>query len=136
MQLSEKDKQALQEKYKAQRQAMWSGKQSTPQESEEKTQQRQINPHRQKLRTKKRTKVSRTLNRSQVPKEMHLQPVLRKISTTRKKLPNHQRKWKRPHRRLKTLLWRILKNRKRRSKQRKARGYSGKHWSRKEEQAF
>ena len=39
MQLSEKDKQALQEKYKAQRQAMWSGKQSTPQESEEKTQE-------------------------------------------------------------------------------------------------
>ena len=37
MQLSEKDKQALQEKYKAQRQAMWSGKQSTSQESEEKT---------------------------------------------------------------------------------------------------
>jgi hypothetical protein len=37
VQLSEKDKQALQEKYKAQRQAMWSGKQSTPQESEEKT---------------------------------------------------------------------------------------------------
>ena len=39
MQLSEKDKQALQEKYKAQRQAMWSGKQSTPQESEEKTEE-------------------------------------------------------------------------------------------------
>lgn len=37
MQLSEKDKQALQEKYKAQRQAMWSGKQSTSQDSEEKT---------------------------------------------------------------------------------------------------
>ena len=37
MQLSEKDKQALQEKYKEQRQAMWSGKQSTSQESEEKT---------------------------------------------------------------------------------------------------
>ena len=37
MQLSEEDKQALQEKYKAQRQAMWSGKQSTSQESEEKT---------------------------------------------------------------------------------------------------
>ncbi len=35
MQLSEKDKQALQEKYKAQRQAMWSGKQSTSQESDE-----------------------------------------------------------------------------------------------------
>ena len=39
MQLSEKDKQALQEKYKEQRQAMWSGKQSTPQESEEKTEE-------------------------------------------------------------------------------------------------
>ena len=37
MQLSQKDKQALQEKYKEQRQAMWSGKQSTSQESEEKT---------------------------------------------------------------------------------------------------
>ena len=37
MQLSEKDKQALQEKYKEQRQKMWSGKQSTSQESEEKT---------------------------------------------------------------------------------------------------
>ncbi len=37
MQLNEKDKQALQEKYKEQRQAMWSGKQSTSQESEEKT---------------------------------------------------------------------------------------------------
>ena len=37
MQLSEKDKQALQEKYKVQRQAMWSGKQSTSQDSEEKT---------------------------------------------------------------------------------------------------
>ena len=37
MQLSEKDKQALQEKYKEQRQAMWSGKQSTSQESDEKT---------------------------------------------------------------------------------------------------
>ena len=37
MRLSEKDKQALQEKYKAQRQAMWSGKQSTSQDSEEKT---------------------------------------------------------------------------------------------------
>ena len=37
MQLSEKDKQALQEKYKAQRQAMWSGKQSTSQDSEKKT---------------------------------------------------------------------------------------------------
>ena len=36
MQLSEKDKQALQEKYKAQRQAMWSGKQSPSQDSEEK----------------------------------------------------------------------------------------------------
>ena len=35
VQLSEKDKQALQEKYKAQRQAMWSGKQSTSQESDE-----------------------------------------------------------------------------------------------------
>ena len=35
MQLSEKDKQALQEKYKEQRQAMWSGKQSTSQESDE-----------------------------------------------------------------------------------------------------
>ena len=37
MQLSEKDKQALQEKYKEQRQAMWSGKQSTSQESDEET---------------------------------------------------------------------------------------------------
>ena len=37
MQLSEKDKQALQEKYKAQRQAMWSGKQSMSQDSAEKT---------------------------------------------------------------------------------------------------
>ena len=37
MQLSEKDKQALQEKYREQRQAMWSGKQSTSQESDEKT---------------------------------------------------------------------------------------------------
>ena len=37
MQLSEKDKQALQEKYKAQRQAMWSGKQSRSQESDEET---------------------------------------------------------------------------------------------------
>lgn len=37
MQLSEKDKQALQEKIKQQRQAMWSGKQSTSEESEEKT---------------------------------------------------------------------------------------------------
>lgn len=36
MQLSEKDKQALQEKIKEQRQAMWSGKQSTPEDSEEK----------------------------------------------------------------------------------------------------
>ena len=39
MQLSDKDKQALQEKYKKQRQAMWSGKQSISQESEEKTAQ-------------------------------------------------------------------------------------------------
>lgn len=39
MQLSEKDKQALQEKYKAQRQAMWSGKQATSQESDEKADQ-------------------------------------------------------------------------------------------------
>ena len=39
MQLSEKDKRALQEKYKAQRQAMWSGKQSTPQESDEKAEE-------------------------------------------------------------------------------------------------
>ena len=39
MQLSEKDKQALQEKYKGQRQAMWSGKQSTPQESDEKAEE-------------------------------------------------------------------------------------------------
>ena len=37
VQLSEKDKQALQEKYKEQRQAMWSGKQSTSQESDEET---------------------------------------------------------------------------------------------------
>ena len=37
MQLSEKDQQALQEKYKEQRQAMWSGKQSNSQESDEKT---------------------------------------------------------------------------------------------------
>ena len=37
MQMSEKDKQALHEKYKKQRQAMWSGKQSTSQESEEQT---------------------------------------------------------------------------------------------------
>ena len=37
MQLSEKDKQALQEKYKEQRQAMWSGKQPTSQESDEET---------------------------------------------------------------------------------------------------
>ena len=37
MQLSEKEKQALQEKYKAQRQAMWSGKQSKSQDSEEET---------------------------------------------------------------------------------------------------
>ena len=36
MQLSEKDKQALQEKIKEQRQAMWSGKQSTSEDSEEK----------------------------------------------------------------------------------------------------
>ena len=36
MQLSEKDKQALQEKYREQRQAMWSGKQSTRQESDDK----------------------------------------------------------------------------------------------------
>ena len=36
MQLSEKDKQALQKKYKEQRQAMWSGKQSTAPGSEEK----------------------------------------------------------------------------------------------------
>ena len=35
MQLSEKDKQALQEKIKAQRQAMWSGKQSTSEDTEE-----------------------------------------------------------------------------------------------------
>ncbi len=35
MQLSEKDKQALQEKYRAQRQAMWSGKQSESHSSEE-----------------------------------------------------------------------------------------------------
>ena len=35
MQLSKKDKQALQEKYKAQRQAMWSGKQSASQDSEQ-----------------------------------------------------------------------------------------------------
>ena len=39
MQLSEKDKQALQEKYKEQRQAMWSGKQSTSQESDEKSEE-------------------------------------------------------------------------------------------------
>ena len=39
MQLSEKDKQALQEKYKAQRQVMWSGKQSTSQESDEKAEE-------------------------------------------------------------------------------------------------
>ena len=37
VQLSEKEKQALQEKYKAQRQAMWSGKQSASQDSEEGT---------------------------------------------------------------------------------------------------
>lgn len=37
MQLSEKDKQALQKKYKEQRQAMWSGKQATSEESEEET---------------------------------------------------------------------------------------------------
>lgn len=37
MQMSEKDKQALHEKYKMQRQAMWSGKQSTPQDSEGQT---------------------------------------------------------------------------------------------------
>ena len=37
VQLSEKEKQALQEKYKAQRQAMWSGKQSPSQDSEEGT---------------------------------------------------------------------------------------------------
>ena len=36
MQLSKKDKQALQEKIKQQRQAMWSGKQSTSEDSEEK----------------------------------------------------------------------------------------------------
>jgi len=35
VQLSKKDKQALQEKYKEQRQAMWSGKQSTSQDSEQ-----------------------------------------------------------------------------------------------------
>lgn len=37
MQLSKKEKQALQEKIKEQRQAMWSGKQSTSQDSEETT---------------------------------------------------------------------------------------------------
>ena len=37
VQLSEKDKQALQEKYREQRQKMWSGKQSTSQDSEEQT---------------------------------------------------------------------------------------------------
>ena len=37
MRLSKKDKQTLQEKIKAQRQAMWSGKQSTSQNAEEKT---------------------------------------------------------------------------------------------------
>ena len=37
MRLSKKDKQTLQEKIKAQRQAMWSGKQSTAQNAEEKT---------------------------------------------------------------------------------------------------
>ena len=35
MQLNKKDKQALQEKYKAQRQAMWSGKQAASQDSEQ-----------------------------------------------------------------------------------------------------
>ena len=37
MQLSKKEKQTLQEKYKAQRQAMWSGKQAASQDAEEKT---------------------------------------------------------------------------------------------------
>lgn len=37
VQLSEKEKQALQEKYKAQRQTMWSGKQSASPDSEEET---------------------------------------------------------------------------------------------------
>ena len=35
MQFNKKDKQALQEKYKAQRQAMWSGKQAASQDSEQ-----------------------------------------------------------------------------------------------------
>ena len=39
MQLSDKDKQALQEKYRKQRQAMWAGKQSTTQEAEKQTAQ-------------------------------------------------------------------------------------------------
>ncbi len=43
MQLSEKEKQALQEKYKAQRQAMWSGKQLTSQDSEEETAEKSDN---------------------------------------------------------------------------------------------
>ena len=44
MRLSKKEKQALQEKYKAQRQAMWSGKQPVSQGSEKKTTEEPKNP--------------------------------------------------------------------------------------------